>query len=403
LNLTHNVAFTNEDYSHAKPLINNPGLYIYWKWSVLVVEAHDLKSVKASNAIKGVVRISDFTNINTQDQITASYHEGEKYTNVDFSATGDGKLLLLTILNSAQIELAQNVPLDSVYIGPAGVHANKRVFDIARGGDRHGMAWADFNGDGQTDTFIIRGGRRGTMIPDPLFQNDELMVQTKTGFEYRTRESGITTKGGCPGRQVSWVDYDRDGLLDIYVSCGRNEQPREKYDNQLHRQWKSGKFVDVAKHTGLNFPEVGTFLWFDKQNDGYMDLFWAGPNDFRLFLNINGHFEEESLGLHNGNISQLTVADYDKDGDFDIFIASSKGNILLENSQAGFERKDLKPLGLPTASISGNWVDYDNDGLMDLHVLPQGVYRQVSDNNFVATDILKSKSNIKARCSWGSC
>jgi hypothetical protein len=59
-------------------------------------------------------------------------------------------------------------------------------------------------------------------------------------------------------------------------------------------------------------------------------------------------------------------------------------------------------VGLPDSALTANWVDYDNDGLIDLHLMPGGLYRQESDRTFAATRLLESKARglMETRATW---
>jgi hypothetical protein len=86
---------------------------------------------------------------------------------------------------------------------------------------------------------------------------------------------------------------------------------------------------------------------------------------------------------------KITVADYDRDGDLDAFSASKRGNVLLMNENGRLSSVDLASVGLPDTSITANWADYDNDGLPDLHFVPQGLFRQGRDHRFERTGLLE--------------
>ena len=104
------------------------------------------------------------------------------------------------------------------------------------------------------------------------------------------------------------------------------------------------------------------------------------------------------------------MADYDSDGDLDLFSASPEGNALLVNEGGTYKIVEPQQIGLSDRALTANWVDYDNDGLTDLHAVPGGLYRQQSDREtaayadrtFAATNLLESTSQelIEARASW---
>ena len=130
------------------------------------------------------------------------------------------------------------------------------------------------------DIFITRGALSGQLrlLPESVeaASQDELIVSEAPG-RYRNvvRDVGID-KRGCSGRKVNWVDFNRDGLLDLFIDCQDrgNAFVQGKFPKQLWRQNPDKHFVDVAAEVGLDIPdhEVIDFVWFDADNDGYIDL-----------------------------------------------------------------------------------------------------------------------------------
>jgi hypothetical protein len=127
------------------------------------------------------------------------------------------------------------------------------------------------------------------------------------------------------GASVSVVDFDRDGLQDIYVT-----NSGEGSKNCLYRNLGNGKFKDVAPEMGiadLNRPETGVSMgavWGDYDNDGYEDLLlyrWGRPE---LYHNDHGHgFTRvtEQAGLPAWiNANSAVWLDYDGDGRLDLLI-----------------------------------------------------------------------------------
>ena len=401
LSLSQDSEFPGVEPSDIVPSIESPGLYIYFDKADLVICAHDIDD---TDSVSGQIQLSNVGMIETKDNIKYSNSERDGKLIIEFQAHGNGQLIVRPRLTQyasllfPTFRLSERLPLDRVYVGSELIRPSTHEFRLWSAKDRHAMVWADYSGDEHLDVFIARGGGAGKMSQSSL---DELLIQDNFTFKDRTAESDIL-KNGCPGRQAASVDFDNDGQLDIYVVCGRGVPPRQVFPNQLHWQRAKGRFIDVAAERGLDIPEKGSFVWLDAENDGDMDLLWASyKKEFWLYVNRSGQFEPQLIGQSRGIVSQLTVSDYDSDGDLDVFAASTKENALLTNVNGTYEIKNPQSVGLPAQAYAANWVDYDNDGLMDLHVLPGGIYRQRLDRRFEATHLLEKKFfNSSFRCSW---
>jgi hypothetical protein len=332
-------------------------------------------------------------------------------TSLRFEAQAGGGDALLVLRPrfigvAVSFELDKGLPLSSVYVGASRISPSAHRFELGLK-DRHGAAWADWDGDGRTDLFIARGGLKGEMKNFPEVYSDELFRATGRGFEDVTKTSGLT-KQSCRARQVAWVDFDRDARLDLFINC-RNGPP------QLHRQIAPGRFRDVAATVGLDKAEDGAFLWLDADSDGAPDLFVASAPAFRLYVNEAGRFRAETIepgaapagpdSRRARPFGRPTAADFDSDGDADVFVASPRGNALLLNEQGRYRVLAPPSLGLPASARTASWVDFDNDGLVDLHLIPGGLYRQRPEGRFEATGWLDPQREagspiVEARATW---
>src|SRR5262249_10537704 len=139
-------------------------------------------------------------------------------------------------------------------------------------------------------------------------------------------------------RQVSWVDVDNDGDLDLFVAM--RDAPNLMFRND------GGHFTNVSKEWGLDDPRrtVGA-VWFDYDADGDLDLFVANQNGDTngLFRNDGGHFGDvaRQLGMvapgrpETSGSNGPSVVDFDGDGDLDLFVAGYGGNFLYRNDGGG--------------------------------------------------------------------
>jgi hypothetical protein len=260
------------------------------------------------------------------------------------------------------------------------------------------MAWLDINADQKTDVFVGRGGMRGMMKEYAPEIKDELFLANPTGFKNEINEFGLVKKG-CPGRQTAWTDIDGDQKADLYIVCGQGKAG-EDFPNLLYHQTNVGQFSEQAKSYGLDFPGSGSFIWFDVDQDQDLDFFWADHQAYWLYLNQNGQFKPQRLASAPADVKKLALADYDNDGDLDLFAISASQSSLFVNSGRSLAAVAPSTLGLPVQVKEASWVDIDRDGLMDLHTLPDGFYQQEKSHRFTATRQLTQKATDYPRAVW---
>ena len=242
-------------------------------------------------------------------------------------------------------------------------------FGIIGDGEIKHLTWVDFDNDGDADIFY-------TMKDGPcrLFENDG-------AFNF----TDISAGGGFPDNDThhvngcSWGDYDKDGLLDVYL-CHFNDQfyPTQ-YTNWLMKNNGDGTFTNVTETAGCGNGHSRTFQasFFDYNNDNWPDIYVI--NDRFLYPNAlyknngDGTFEDVSTITNTGVIIDAmssSPADYDNDEDLDLYMTNSvPGNILLNNNDGVFADStaatDLFVYGVCWAA---NWVDFENDGKQDVYV-----------------------------------
>jgi ASPIC and UnbV/FG-GAP-like repeat len=419
--LDQSLEFPGFEIALNVPKMEAPGLYMYWKSR----RVFTLRSYKIKDVGQAHIRLETYSPINHYEgsgfsvEPPANLGQPDKKmtkTDIGVATMGDGELdmEIETPGTPFAMQLDGTLPLNAVYVGLQKVSPRSRQFELTFQ-DRHGWAWADYNDDGRMDAFISRGALAGQLLtlPESLENGiqDELIVSEGPGkFRNVVREVGID-KRGCSGRKVNWVDFDRDGLLDLFIDCQDRGTVYAKggYPKQLYRQTPDKRFVDVAADVGLGLPEheVIDFVWFDADNDGYLDLLTSEDTGFYLYRNHGGKsFSREFIGrgkfvrADNPKLKgiaeeywfvdgKLTVADFRGSGNFDVFSSSKTGNALLVNDGNGhFSIVDPTTLGLPEESVTASWVDFDNDGLVDLYCLPQGLFRQRRDHTFDTTGLL---------------
>ena len=263
-----------------------------------------------------------------------------------------------------------------------------------------GLALFDYDGDGDIDIYFLNGAPlHGTSIKVPpknaLYSND-------SGWKFTnvTEMAGVGDRGY--GLGVAVGDYDNDGDPDIYLN---NYGPNVLYSNN-----GDGTFTDVTEKAGVtNGHQVGAGACFlDIDKDGDLDLYvanyvnftyenhqivrfngypaYVGPMNYyptsdTLYRNNNdGTFTdisvESGIAAHKGTGMGMVCADYDNDGDTDIYVGNDvAGNFIFENDGTGkFEEVGLFTglaydlSGTAQGTMGVDCGDYNNDCLLDFHV-----------------------------------
>ncbi len=202
-----------------------------------------------------------------------------------------------------------------------------------------------------------------------------------------TTQSGISVSG--LGNSSSWVDYDGDGILDLFVSD--SNFPGRVY---LYRGNGDGTFTDVTMKAGFANVMVRSVAWGDVDGDGHVDLAattYAQGARALLYRNVgDGTFREigAKAGLIGADIAwRVVFEDYDKDGRLDLYEANWGRNYLFHNDGDRTFTEVAVSAGVadPGMSMDATWSDFDGDGRPDLFVADQGadhLYRNRGDGTF---------------------
>ncbi|MBK7868954.1 MAG: VCBS repeat-containing protein [Ignavibacteriales bacterium] len=189
-------------------------------------------------------------------------------------------------------------------------------------------------------------------------------------------EGAIVNDGG-DSRSVNWVDHDRDGDLDLFVSNGKNGGE----NNFFYKNNGDGTFtkIDNLVINQDNSPSVGASFG-DFNNDGYPDLFvstWYNKKNFLYKNNGDGTYTQLSSSSVMADLTYSetgTWGDYNKDGFLDLFVTNSAGNtrnLLYTNNGDGSFTKQPQTGFLTDQYFSRNadFIEYNGDYLPDLFVV----------------------------------
>jgi hypothetical protein len=314
---------------------------------------------------------------------------------LDFRVEPGGSLIARPGVTSAPLtaRVDSAFPSDSVFVGSEAVNPASQEFSF-RLTDRHGMAWGDLDSDGDVDVFISTGGGKGQISRFPSAFADELRLRDGPSFDLSTAGSGLD-KGVCRGRSTSTIDFDGDGALDLLESC-------EDSDPRLWAGQGDGSFTD-ASHLLAGARAQGEILrWSDLNGDSRPDLVAAGPGRLALVAQLQDGFATRRVFKVRGRPTGVAIADWDGSRTPDVLATFSGETVLVRERAGSFERIAGERLGLPRRGArSAAWVDYDNDGRLDAHLAPQGLFRQRRRGGFVRTELAGAPpATTRAVTSW---
>ncbi len=284
-----------------------------------------------------------------------------------------------------------------------------------------GVAVADYDNDGWPDIYVANFGK------NRLYHNNHDGTFTDVA-----EKAGVALGGWSTG--PTWGDYDRDGRLDLFVPgyikfdidhpyfdgkgkippgscqfrgspvfCGPIGLPGES-DHLFHNNG-DGTFTDVSVKAGVSDPS-GSYglasVFVDVDDDGWVDLAVANDSvpNYLYHNRHDGTFEDVSLisgfaltaeGRPQASMG-IAVGDYNRDGKVDFYVTTFSddyktlyrndggGNFTDVTSQSGL----LQP-SIPFLSWGTGFLDYDNDGLLDIFVANGHVYPIADELNWGTT------------------
>ena len=274
--------------------------------------------------------------------------------------------------------------------------------DFSTGGEVDGnkthLAACDFDGDGDTDLYA------GCFDTESKTYKHYLLINEWGVFKDGSEKAGISHKGTEYSAQ--FADYNNDGFIDLYIV--------KEGANILYKNSGEGTFKDVTKKAKVGDNEDGSSsLFFDFDHDGDLDIFITKQNSNLLYRNNSDdtfvdYSTESNLAGGAVNSTDAKFADFDDDGDIDLFVTNSNSsNTLFSNQRQGTFKDITEEVGLNDNNGAGSVTvgDYNNDGFPDIFTTLQepGKYqllRNLGNGSFEkdtrSTDLSQTLQNIQA-------
>ena len=388
-------------------------------WKLFAFAACVVVAAESTNAPDWGVRFADVAR--QAGLTTTTVYGGRDENHYILESTGCGAafcdfdndgFLDLFLVNGAAFEPSAEPALPSRLLinrGDGTFRDATRTSGLNRVGWGQAVCAGDFDNDGFEDLFVTYWGRNA------LYHNDG-----KGRFTDVTESAGLALPGVHWSSGCAFLDYDRDGRLDLFythytgmdldetpdseaggcsfkgltVACGPNGLP--KTGSKLFRNRGDGRFADESEASGVAGAELGYglgVLTADFDDDGWPDVYVAndGVPSHLFWNNRDGTFTEDGLAsgvatsLDGRTQSGMGVAagDFDGDGRLDIFKTNFSEELpnLYRNLGDRFFDEVTTQAGLGVNSRYLGWgcglFDFDHDGRLDIFYANGHVYPEV--------------------------
>lgn len=255
---------------------------------------------------------------------------------------------------------------------------------------------------------------------DDYFQ--EISKEIGLDFVHSIGDKELTNIVESSGAGAAFLDYDQDGFIDIYVCNGTwveglstGEKPEVMPENHLYHNLGNGTFEDVTKKAGVGGPwySMGVTVG-DYNNDGYPDMYVSNYGTNVLYKNNgNGTFTDVTKKAKvGGTEKEFSVGavwfDYDNDGFLDLYVGNylnfdpnykyyyapdgfpgplaydAQPDILYHNNGDGTFDDVTKAMGITDVdgrAMGVGAIDYDEDGFVDIYVANDHTMNYLWHNN----------------------
>ncbi|MES2255455.1 MAG: VCBS repeat-containing protein [Pseudomonadota bacterium] len=289
---------------------------------------------------------------------TELFNKPNTYSNAWADFDKDGWLDLAVSSQSGEIRLFRNVHGKFVSVG-----AEMGLPTIGK--ESRGLSWGDYDGDGWPDLYSGSADPKGV---SSLFHNLDgkkfVNVAPEMGVEFPGRSS----------RQSNFIDYDNDGKVDLYATdrIGKNKLFHNEGGKfvQVMTDGAVTVFSSTVGACWFDYNKDGLLDLFLGNQSGKADALLRNNGD-GTFTDVAPalHMDLPSRTAEEGGVG-CAIGDYDADGNLDIFVPNYGRNVLWHSNGDGTFTNTAEEMGVAVENhaVGASWGDYDNDGFPDLFI-----------------------------------
>ena len=276
---------------------------------------------------------------------------------------------------------------------------------VTDGLDSQGASWVDYDNDGDDDLFVTT-----SFSPESNVSKDVLYNNNGDGTFTIINASALVADDGT-GRNSTWADYNNDGLTDVFIT--------NQHETFLYKNAGGGNFTKINSAPTIAFAfgsDHQGAAWGDYNSDGFLDLFLSSyklseESRNNLFSNNgDGTFTpatETNIVTTQGYSMDPSWIDYDQNGTLDLFVPNygNTPNFLYSNLGDSFQAITGQNINtISYASLGASWADYDNDGDFDVlipnNVNASNIFLENNGNGSFTHKTSMFGSTLSSSASW---